>query len=67
LIEEENNKTKLNLLKMIIMVFVVLLIPFILFDYLHVRIMLAIVFLAHLILGYSYFKKSDCHFVFIRS
>ncbi|MWP46052.1 YbaN family protein [Gilliamella sp. Pas-s27] len=53
----EKEITKLNLLKMIIMIFVVLLIPFILFDSLHVRIMLAIVFLAHLIFGYSYFKK----------
>ncbi|OCG26572.1 hypothetical protein A9G11_13865 [Gilliamella sp. wkB108] len=54
----EKKATKSNLLKMLIMVFIVLLIPFILFNSLHVRIMLIVVFLAHLIFGYLYFRKT---------
>lgn len=54
----EKKVTKSNLLKMLIMVFIVLLIPFILFNSLHVRIILIVVFLAHLIFGYLYFRKT---------
>lgn len=54
----EKKATKSNLLKMLIMVFIVLLIPFILFNSLHVRIILIVVFLAHLIFGYLYFRKT---------
>lgn len=53
----EKQVTKSSLLKMLIMVFIVLLIPFIIFNSLHVRIILAVVFLAHLVFGYYYFKK----------
>lgn len=54
----EKKATKSNLLKMLIMVFIVLLIPFILFNSLHVRIILIVVFLAHLIFGYLYFRNN---------
>lgn len=54
----EKKATKSNLFKMLIMVFIVLLIPFILFNSLHVRIILSVVFLAHLIFGYLYFRKT---------
>lgn len=53
----EKKATKSGLVKMLIMVFIVLLLPFIIFDSLHVRIILVSVFLAHLIFGYLYFRK----------
>ncbi|WP_232350130.1 YbaN family protein [Gilliamella sp. W8145] len=55
LIEKKVSKT--GLIKMLTMVFIILLIPFILFDSLHVRIILAIVFFAHVIFGGYYFLK----------
>ena len=55
LIEKKVSKT--GLIKMLTMVFIILLIPFILFDSLHVRIILLIVFLAHLIFGSYYFLR----------
>lgn len=54
----EKKATKSNLFKMLLMVFVVLLIPFMLFDSLHVRIILIVAFLAHLIFGYLYFRNN---------
>lgn len=51
------NVTKTKLAKMIVTLFILLAIPFVLFDSLHVRIILATVFVAHIIAGYCYFKK----------
>ena len=55
LIEKKISKT--GLVKMLTMVFIILLIPFILIDSLHVRIILSIVFFAHVIFGGYYFLK----------
>lgn len=49
--------TRKKLLKAAIVLFIVLLIPFLLFDSLLVRVILCIVFIAHLIGGYFYFNK----------
>ncbi|OTP88043.1 hypothetical protein B6D12_12450 [Gilliamella apicola] len=54
----EKKASKASLFKMLLMVFIVLLIPFIIFNSLHVRIILVTVFLAHLIFGYIYFNKN---------
>lgn len=53
----EKKATRSSLFKMLAMVFVVLLIPFIIFNSLHVRIILATVFFAHVIFVYYYFNK----------
>ncbi|WP_392551186.1 YbaN family protein [Orbus wheelerorum] len=53
----EKNVTPKKLFKMLLAVFIVLMIPFILFNSLHVRIILAIVFIAHIIGGYLYFIR----------
>lgn len=51
----EKKVTPKKLIKMLLTVFILLLIPFILFDSLHVRIILACVFIGHIIGGYYYF------------
>lgn len=53
----EKKVTPKKLIKMLLAVFVVLLIPFIVFDSLHVRIILAIVFIGHIVGGYWYFIR----------
>ncbi|MCX8650851.1 YbaN family protein [Gilliamella sp. B2776] len=53
----EKKATQSSLFKMLLMVFVALFIPFVIFNSLHVRIILVIVFLAHLIFGYVIFNK----------
>lgn len=53
----EKKVTPKKLAKMLLMVFILLLIPFILFDSLHVRIILACVFIGHVIGGYYYFIR----------
>lgn len=53
----EKKVTPKKLAKMLIAVFIVLLIPFVIFDSLHVRIILVLVFIGHIIGGYWYFIK----------
>ncbi|WP_392562194.1 YbaN family protein [Orbus sturtevantii] len=53
----EKRVTPKKLLKMLLVVFIALLIPFIFFDSLHVRLILASVFIAHIIGGYCYFIR----------
>ncbi|RKS87543.1 hypothetical protein DES39_0779 [Orbus hercynius] len=53
----ERKVTPKKLIKMLSTLFIILLIPFIVFDSLHVRIVLAIVFIAHIIAGYYYFIR----------
>lgn len=55
----EKKVTPQKLVKMLVTVFIVLLIPFVLFDSLHVRIILAIVLITHIIGGYWYFIKKS--------
>lgn len=55
----EKKATPKKLAKMLSAVFITLLIPFILFDSLHVRIILGIVFIAHLIGVYFYFIRKS--------
>lgn len=53
----EKKVTPKKLVKMLLAVLLILLVPFILFDSLHVRIILAIVFVGHIIGGYWYFIR----------
>ncbi|GAA5108013.1 YbaN family protein [Orbus sasakiae] len=53
----EKKVTPKQLAKMLLAVFIMLSIPFILIDSLHVRIILIIVFIAHIIGGYFYFIR----------
>lgn len=54
----EKKITPKKLMKMLFAVFILLLIPFILFDSLHVRVILLLVFLGHIIGGYYYFIRN---------
>jgi len=53
----EKQVTPKKLAKMLFAVFILLLIPFILFDSLHVKIILVVVFIGHIIGGYFYFIR----------
>lgn len=57
----EKKASKKSLFKMLAMVFIVLLIPFIIIHSLHVRIILVIVFLAHIVVGFYYFRKKKIY------